>query len=167
MLVSHLKFSGTVCKEGNVHAIWFGHAKNSNRSWALDQEYLLDKDSSYVWSVDFLDKFHNNWKVWTQVEPGNTATKSHLLVSSISHVPLAFSNTKLSNRLVPLLSWGNPVITYQQHDLVSVMAYYGDRLAANAMHAASQQTHPINKSKVQVVNDILVKYPHVCIIHRM
>lgn len=51
--------------------------------------------------------------------------------------------------------------------LASVMAYYGDKTAAHAVHAASQQRYPVGKSKLQVVNDVLVKHPHVYRIYRM
>eukprot|EP00957_Ditylum_brightwellii_P168175 12802634-Ditylum_brightwellii.AAC.1 len=84
-------------------------------------------------------------------------------------------NDKLAIRWVPPLSLGNPVVAYQQHDkdtcffgsLAPFMVYYGDKTAAHAVHAASQGKHPVGKSKLQVVNDILVKHPHVYSIHIM
>eukprot|EP00957_Ditylum_brightwellii_P085403 6497314-Ditylum_brightwellii.AAC.1 len=84
-------------------------------------------------------------------------------------------NDKLANRWATLLLLGNPVIAYQQHDkdtclfdsLASVTDYYGDKISAHAVHAVSQQKHPADKSKLQVVNDILVNHPHVYSIHRM
>eukprot|EP00957_Ditylum_brightwellii_P130932 9987196-Ditylum_brightwellii.AAC.1 len=40
VLVSHLKFTGVIVKEGKVPEVWFRCTKNSNRSLALDQDYI-------------------------------------------------------------------------------------------------------------------------------
>eukprot|EP00957_Ditylum_brightwellii_P032792 2486368-Ditylum_brightwellii.AAC.1 len=138
-------------KEGKVIEVWFGCTTNSNSSWGLDQDYLLDQSNNHVWSVDFFNKCHHNQDEWTQVESRNSATTAHLLASPILHIPLAMENVKLANRWVAPLLLGNPVIAYQQHDkdthlfdsLASVMAYYGDKIAAHTVHAASQQKHPL------------------------
>eukprot|EP00957_Ditylum_brightwellii_P024346 1836677-Ditylum_brightwellii.AAC.1 len=60
MKVSHLKYNGKMLQHAIPYELWYGQTKDSNTSWKLDAEFLLqntvEDGYEYGWDAAFLQQ---------------------------------------------------------------------------------------------------------------